>query len=195
MKIKSICVFCGSNKGAHPSYLKAANELGELLAEFGIRLIFGGGRVGLMGVVADAVMKNGGEVIGIIPNALDAREVGHSAITELRIVSSMHERKAAMADLADAFIALPGGFGTFEEFCEILTWAQLGIHQKPCGLLNVNNYYDSLLNLFDHATNEQFVREEHRKLVLVHNDPKELIDLLNTYEPPVVEKWLDLPQS
>src|SRR3712207_3382260 len=154
--MKRICVFCGSNPGANSVYLETAQKVGEFLAQNNIELVYGGGRVGLMGTVADAVLAEGGKVIGIIPDALATREVAHAGLTELHVVSSMHERKAMMADLAEGFIALPGGFGTFEEFCEIITWAQLGIHEKPCGLLNVAGYYNSLESLFDHATSEQF---------------------------------------
>src|ERR1051326_7718022 len=147
--IQRICVFCGSSRGGNPVYAEAARRLGAALAERGIGLVYGGGQIGLMGIVADAVMAAGGEGIGGIPEALALKEVAHEGLTELRVVGSMHERKALMADLAHAFIAMPGGFGTFEEFCEIVTWAQLGMHTKPCGLLNVNGFYDPLLALFD----------------------------------------------
>ena len=152
--MKRICVFCGSNKGAKPAYIEAAKSLGKVLVKKNIGLIYGGGKVGLMGVIADEVLASGGEVIGVIPQSLVNREVAHQNVTQMHIVNSMHERKALMADLSDGFMALPGGMGTFDEFCEILTWAQLGIHQKPCGILNVENYFTPLLAMFDHAMRE-----------------------------------------
>jgi uncharacterized protein (TIGR00730 family) len=165
--------------------------MGELLARRGLGLVYGGGCVGLMGILADAVLAAGGEVIGVIPAALMAREVGHTGVTELRVVGSMHERKALMADLSDAFVALPGGFGTLEEFCEVLTWAQLGIHRKPCGLLNADGYYDPLLALLDHAVAERFLRPAHRALVLEERDLERLLDRLATSRLPDLEKWVD----
>jgi uncharacterized protein (TIGR00730 family) len=188
--MRRICVFCGSSAGARPEYAGAARTLGALLAERGIGLVYGGGRVGLMGVVADAVLEAGGEAVGVIPEALVRREVGHAGLTELHVVASMHERKARMADLADAFVALPGGFGTFEEFCEVLTWSQLGIHPKPCGLLNVAGYYAPLLAMFDHAASEAFVRPQHRALVLEESAPARLLDRLAAFVPPVTEPWI-----
>ncbi|HET7229185.1 MAG TPA: TIGR00730 family Rossman fold protein [Longimicrobium sp.] len=189
-EMKRVCVFCGSNPGFRPEYMDAARAVGRVLVERGLGLVYGGGRVGLMGAVADAVMAGGGEVIGVIPEALMAREVGHHALTELHVVRTMHERKAMMADLSDAFLALPGGYGTFEEFCEVLTWSQLGIHPKPCGLLNVGGYYDTLLALFDHATAEGFVTRAHRSLVIEHTDPAALLDQFATFTPPVASKWI-----
>jgi uncharacterized protein (TIGR00730 family) len=144
-----------------------------------------------MGIMADAVLERGGEVIGVIPDALLQREVGHRGLPDLRIVDSMHERKALMADLADAFIGFPGGIGTLEEFCEVLTWAQLGMHRKPCGLLNVESYFDPLLAFLDHAVRERFLRQEHRDMVLVSDDPIELLDRFDSYQSPVIEKWID----
>ncbi len=188
--MKRLCVFCGSSAGTRPAYADAARAMGRLLAERGIGLVFGGGKVGLMGVVADAVMAAGGQATGVIPEALMAREVGHRGLTELHVVGSMHERKALMADLADGFIALPGGFGTYEEFCEVLTWSQLGIHPKPCGLLNVQGFYDPLLALFDHAVREEFVRPAHRSLVISETEPARLLDRMAVFVPPVVEKWI-----
>lgn len=188
--MKRICVFCGSSPGVRPAYEAAARETGRALVRRGLGLVYGGGRVGLMGSIADAVLAEGGEVVGVIPAALAAREVAHTGLTELRVVSSMHERKALMAELSDAFIALPGGYGTFEEFCEVLTWSQLGIHPKPCGLLNVAGYYDRLLSLFDQAVEEGFVRPAHRSLVLEGDDPDALLDALRSFRPPPVEKWL-----
>ncbi len=188
--MKRICVFCGSNVGARSEYRAAAADLGSYLAERGIGLVYGGGNVGLMGTVADAAIAAGGKVIGVIPQAIVDRELAHRGVTELRIVRSMHERKALMADLSDGFIALPGGFGTFEEFCEVLTWSQLGIHKKPCGLLNVAEYYTPLLTMFDHAVNERFVRPENRGLVLAHKDFRELIRMMEHFVPTAAEKWI-----
>jgi uncharacterized protein (TIGR00730 family) len=185
-----LCVFCGSNHGARPEYVAAATELGALLAEREITLVYGGGRVGLMGVVADAVLTRGGDVVGVIPHALDTKELAHDGLTEMHVVDTMHERKALMADLADGFIALPGGFGTFDEAIEITTWAQLGIHHKPVGLLNVAGYFDKLIALLDHAVKEQFIKPQHRDLILVEPDQERLLELMRTYESPVVEKWI-----
>jgi uncharacterized protein (TIGR00730 family) len=190
-----ICIFCGSSAGRRDSYAMSARALASVLVSREIGVVYGGGRVGLMGVLADAVLEGGGEVIGVIPQALARKELAHNGLTELRIVGSMHERKALMADLADAFIALPGGYGTFEEFCEVLTWTQLGLHRKPCGILNVDGYYDPLLALFDHATAEEFVRPVHRSLVLADSRPEALVDRLLDYQPPHIDKWIDRPSS
>ena len=189
-ELKRVCVFCGSNAGARAEYADGARTMGAALAERGIGLVYGGGKVGLMGIVADAVLAAGGEAIGVIPEALMAREVGHAGLTELHVVRSMHERKAMMADLSDAFVAMPGGFGTFEEFCEVLTWSQLGIHRKGCGLLNVAGYYDGLLALFDHAREEGFIPPQHRSIVLEESEPGRLLDRLAAFEPPAVSKWI-----
>jgi uncharacterized protein (TIGR00730 family) len=189
--LRRICVFCGSSRGLRPAYQRAAEELGRYLAAQNIGLVYGGGNVGLMGAIADAALAAGGEVIGVIPQAIVDREIAHRGVTELRIVNSMHERKAMMADLSDAFIAMPGGFGTFEEFCEVLTWSQLGIHKKPCGLLNVEDYYSPLLAMFDHAVTERFVREENRTLVLADQTVEGLIAKLHAYQPTSIEKWID----
>lgn len=189
--MKSITVFCGSNSGIRAEYADAAKNLARLLVERKIRLVYGGGNVGLMGIIADEVMKQGGKVIGIIPDSLDKREVGHRGITELRVVNSMHERKAAMAELADGFIAMPGGIGTFEEFFEILTWAQLGFHDKPCGILNVADYYDGLLALCDNAVTEGFLRPAHRQLILADSDAVNLLDKMTAFQPKPLEKWID----
>lgn len=189
--LNTICVFCGSNYGLKPSYRSAATELGELLAAGGLTLVYGGGCVGLMGTLADAALSAAGEVIGVIPHALVAKEVSHPGLTKLHVVDSMHERKALMASLSDAFIALPGGFGTAEELCEILTWGQLGIHQKPIGLLNVDGFFDALLEWLDHATREGFVGREHRQLLLADTNPSRLLARMSAYEVPPVEKWLD----
>src|SRR5262244_2605982 len=162
-----ICVFCGSSVGARPAYAAAAKKLGELMAKRGIGLVFGGGCIGLMGTIADAVLNNGGEAVGVIPDGLMQREIGHRGVTRLHVVETMHQRKALMADLSDAFIAMPGGYGTLEEFCEAVTWSQLGIQQKPCGLLNVERYWSGLLAVLDHAVDEKFVRPVNAELVLV----------------------------
>ena len=192
--MKSVCVYCGSSVGVRDDYAQAATTLGRLLAERGVTTIYGAGNIGLMGVLADAALAAGGQVVGVIPEALVARELAHNGVTELRIVASMHERKALMADLSDAFIALPGGFGTLEELCEMLTWLQLGIHQKPCGLLNVAGYYDPLIAMFDRAVDERFLRSQHRDLLLVDDDPGSLLDRLQQAQPPEVHKWLDRDQ-
>jgi uncharacterized protein (TIGR00730 family) len=189
--IRRVCVFCGSRPGNRPEYVAAARKLGGLLAERGIGLVYGGASVGIMGAVADATLRGGGEVIGVIPQALVRHELAHNHLTELRVVASMHERKALMADLSDGVIALPGGFGTFEELFETLTWSQLGIHDKAFGVLNVGGFYDGLLALIDHAVTEGFIPEAHRALVLEATEPEAMLDLLTTYEPPPpVVKWL-----
>lgn len=193
--MRRICVFCGSSSGASPAYAEAAQAMGAALAARGLGLVYGGGNVGLMGVVADAAMAGGGEVIGVIPRALKAREVAHAGITDLRVVGSMHERKALMAELADGFIALPGGIGTLEEWFEIWTWAQLGIHSKPFGLLNAAGYFDPLLAFLDRTMAERFVRPEYRAMVLVDDRPEPLLDRMAAYEPPVIPKWLDRAES
>ena len=192
---KRVCVFCGSSPGARPAYLEAAREVGTLLARRGIELVYGGGRIGLMGATADAALSAGGSVIGIIPLSLAQKEVAHQGLTELRIVRSMHERKAQMSDLSDCFLALPGGFGTLEEFFEVLTWAQIGIHGKPCGLLNVSGYYDPLLAFADQTVAERFVRPDHRALILTDTSPVALLDRMARYQSPVVDKWMDSDQT
>src|SRR5579872_3369161 len=187
--LRRICVFCGSSRGARPSYAAAANALAAELAARKISIVYGGSNVGLMRVLADTGLAAGAEVIGVIPRSFIAREVAHDRLSELRVVESMHERKALMAELSDAFIALPGGFGTLEEFCEILTWTQLGLQRKPAGLLNVDGYYDDLLRLFDHAVSEQFVKPAHRRMVIAETDPVALLDRLLECELPRDEKW------
>ena len=189
--MRRVCVFCGSSPGANQKYVELAKELGRILAMRRLALVYGGGNVGLMGVLADAVLANGGHVIGVIPQSLVDIEVAHTGLPDLRVVASMHERKALMADLADAFIALPGGLGTLEEFCEILTWAQLGLHNKPCGLLDAEHYFDHLIAFLDHAVIQRFLRPEHRAMVLVAEDPEELIERFEGYRPPAMEKWID----
>jgi uncharacterized protein (TIGR00730 family) len=188
--IRRICVFCGSNKGSSGEYAEAARQLGQLFAREGIALVYGGGSVGLMGELADSVLASGGEVIGVIPHALWAREVGHRGLTDLRIVETMHERKAMMADLADAFIALPGGLGTLEEIFEVWTWAQLGLHQKPLGFLDVNGFYSPLMQFIDRAVRERFVKQEHRTIAMLSSDAEALLRRFDAWEPPKVEKWI-----
>jgi uncharacterized protein (TIGR00730 family) len=187
--LTSLCVFCGSSPGHDPVYREAATALGRLFAERGIQLVYGGGNVGLMGTVAQAVMAAGGEVVGIIPQALLAREKGHRGVTRLEVVSTMHERKARMAELSDGFIALPGGYGTLEEFCEILTWSQLGIHAKPVALLNVSGFFNPLLDLFEHSQREGFLRPEHRHLVIVEDAPGPLLAAMQAHQPARVARW------
>jgi uncharacterized protein (TIGR00730 family) len=189
--MRRVCVFCGSNRGSDPAYAAAAHAMGLALVRRGVELVYGGGKVGLMGVIAEAVMGAGGTVTGIMPDNLFRKEIGHTEVTDLRIVGSMHERKAMMAELSDAFVALPGGFGTFEEFCEAVTWTQLGLHAKPCGLLNVAGYYDALLALFDRAERDGFLIIEHRKLVHSATDPDELLDHLETHPPVHTDKWIE----
>ena len=181
--MKRICVFSGSKPGINGAYKHAARTLGELIARRGLELVYGGATVGLMGDVADSALAAGGRVIGVIPEFLVAKEIAHQQLSELHVVKSMHERKALMAELADGFIALPGGFGTFEEFCEVLTWSQLKVHDLPCGLLNVEGFYDPLIQLFDRALQEQFLRREHRELVLVHSEPEALVKMLAQHQP------------
>jgi len=194
--VKRICVFCGSATGGHPAYTAAARELGTELARRRIGLVYGGGSVGLMGVLADTALALGAEVIGVIPRGLATRELLHTGVTELRLVHSMHERKAAMASLADGFVALPGGLGTLEETLEILTWAQLGIQRKPVGLLNVRGYWDPLLELLAHAAGEGFVRREHLALLLTASAPRELLDRFTAWTaPPLPRPWLDPSQA
>jgi uncharacterized protein (TIGR00730 family) len=189
--MKRICVFCGSSPGALPAYGEAAVHLGRLLASRGLGLVYGGGNVGLMGIVANAVIAAGGEVTGVIPHALLRREVGHGSLPDLRVVGTMHERKALMAELADGFIAMPGGIGTLDEWFEIWTWAQLGLHRKPCGLLDVAGYYGPLISFLDHMVEQRFLRDSHRAMVLVDDDPERLLDRMAGFAPPEVEKWID----
>jgi len=188
--MKSICVYCGSSLGNKKAYAEAARALAETLADAGINLVYGGASVGLMGVIADSVLANGGKVIGVIPQSLVDKEVSHGGLTELHIVSSMHERKALMAQLSDGFIALPGGFGTLEELFEVLTWSQLGFIQKPVALLNIANYYDSLLQFLDFARDEMFVKEAHRQLLLADDSAASLIDRMQHFVAPTTTKWI-----
>lgn len=192
--MKRICVFCGSSAGGDAAYLAAARAMGATLARRKLGLVYGGARIGLMGAMADSVLAGGGDVVGVIPPALAQKEVAHTGLTDLRIVESMHERKAMMMRLAAGFVAMPGGFGTLDEVCEALTWAQLGLHGKPCGLLNVRGYFDRLLTFLDHATGERFLQPEHRAMLLVSPDPDELLDRFKAYTPPAVEKLIGLKE-
>lgn len=193
MSVKRICVFCGSSSGVHSGYADAARALAKLLAARGLGLVYGGGNVGLMGIIADAMLTAGGEVTGVIPRSLLVKEVGHRGITDLRVVETMHERKALMSELSDGFIALPGGFGTLDEFFEILTWAQLGFHGKPCGLLNVAGYFDHMLRALDHAVAERFLRPQHRALVIADTDPAALLLRLEAFAPQRDDKSIRVP--
>jgi len=189
-KPRAICVFCGSSAGRDPVYVRVARQMGELLAHRRIRLVYGGGGIGLMGAIAKAAMAAGGEVIGVIPHALRAKELAYHKLTELHVVDTMHQRKQMMAELSDGFIAMPGGFGTFEEFCETITWAQLGLHNKPCGMLNVNGYYDRMIAMFDHAVQDHFVQPGHRQMIIADFDPARLLDAMAAYQGPPLEQWL-----
>lgn len=193
--MQRVCVFCGSSSGAQPAYLAAASALGSSLARRGLGLVYGGASVGLMGAVADAAMASGGQVFGVIPAALEAKEIAHPGLTRLEVVGSMHDRKARMSELADAFVALPGGMGTLEELTEMLTWAQLGLHRKPCGLLDVAGYWRPLVAFFDHAVQERFLRPQHRALLLVQEQPEALLDALAAFVPAAQEKWIDRRQA
>jgi uncharacterized protein (TIGR00730 family) len=186
--IKRICVYCGSNFGTEIEYARMARAVGQLLAERGITLVYGGGKVGLMGEIAQTVIAHGGEVIGVIPGYMVDKELAFKDATDLRIVENMHERKAEMASLADAFIALPGGLGTLEEISEILTWAQLGLHQKPCGLLNVNGFFDPLILFLDRMVAAHFLHAQHRAILRVDTDPAALLASFETYQAPKADK-------
>jgi uncharacterized protein (TIGR00730 family) len=186
--MQRIGIFCGASPGARPDYMAAAETLGYMLAERGISVVYGGGRVGMMGAVARAALDAGGKVIGVIPQSLFDKELGFAEVTELHVVSSMHERKAAIVDLVDGFVALPGGLGTIEEFFEALTWAQLAFHRKPCGLLNVAGYFDPMLLFVDHMVAEQFMLREHRAMIVVDDDPAVLLGKFDVYNPPRADK-------
>jgi uncharacterized protein (TIGR00730 family) len=188
--MKRLCVFCGSSSGYRSVYQEAAAQLGKQLAASSIALVYGGGRVGLMGVLADSVLRAGGEAIGVMPRALVEKEIAHSALTKLHVVETMHERKALMADLADAFVLLPGGFGSWEEFCEVVTWLQLGMHRKPCAILNVAGYYDALLAQTAQAVTEGFLGAPHKEMVIVQSDVQQLLSQLSTASLPSVAKWV-----
>lgn len=191
MSLKSVCVFCGASPGARPIYHEAAARLGRHIAERGLTLVYGGGAVGLMGVVADAALAAGGEVIGIIPQSLERAEIGHKGLTRLEVVDGMHARKARMAELADAFIALPGGLGTLEELFEVWTWGQLGYHAKPLGLLEVDGFYARLTDFLDHLVAERFVREQHRAILQLSASPAELLARMDAWQPTAAPKWVD----
>jgi uncharacterized protein (TIGR00730 family) len=193
--MRQICVFCGSRSGVSYAYEEGARRLGRELAKAGITLVYGGGRVGLMGVLADTVLGSGGEVIGVIPKALVRREVAHAGLSDLRVVGSMHERKALMSELSEGFVVLPGGIGTLEEFFEVLSWAQLGVHSKPCGLLNIEDYYEPLLAFLDHAVVRGFLSEEHRSMVLVETEPELLLEAFARYQAPEVAEWIDQTET
>lgn len=189
--MKSVCVYCGSSPGRQEAYSDAARDLARSLVDRNIRLVYGGASVGIMGLVADTVLQLGGQAVGVIPEALVRREVAHKHLTELHVTQSMHERKMLMAELSDGFIALPGGIGTLEELFEVWTWAQLGLHKKPCGLLNIAGYFDSLTTFLDHAVAEQFVKQPHHSMLLVERDPEALLDRFGSYQPPAVTKWVE----
>jgi uncharacterized protein (TIGR00730 family) len=194
--MRRICVFCGASPGARPEYAQATTELARLLVADGIGVVYGGGGVGLMGALADAVLAEGGDITGVIPRALVDREIAHPEVTDMRMVASMHERKALMAELADAFVALPGGLGTLEELFEVYTWAQLGLHRKPCALLNVQGYYDGIVGFLADAVEERFVRQEHREMLLVEREPRALLERLRGFEPDaVLPKWIDREET
>jgi uncharacterized protein (TIGR00730 family) len=194
--MRRICVFCGASPGARPEYAQETAELARLLVADGVGVVYGGSGVGLMGALADAVLAEGGEIIGVIPAALVDRELAHRDVTDMRVVGSMHERKALMADLADAFIALPGGIGTLEELFEVYTWAQLGLHRKPCALLNVEGYYDGIASFLGHAVEERFLRVEHFEVLMVEREPEALIERLHTFAPDaVLPKWIDREET
>ncbi len=188
--MEAVCVFCGSREGSRPAYAEAARRTGREIARRGLGLVYGGGRVGLMGTVADAALEAGGEVVGVITEALISREIAHAGLTKLHVVGSMHERKMLMADLSDGFVTLPGGYGTLEEFFEVLSWAQLSIHEKPCGLLDVDGFWDPLSTLFDQAVTEGFVHPNHRSLVLTEGNPRVLLERMESYTPPETRKWI-----
>ena len=190
MKPRRLSVYCGSSVGDDPSYAIAARELAQVLCERNIGVVYGGGAVGIMGVLADAVLEAGGEVTGVIPKALAVKEVAHEGLSEMHVVASMHERKAMMAELADGFIAMPGGWGTLEEIFEMLTWAQLGFHEKPCGLLNVGGYFDGLINFLENAFARKFVKDLYRPLLMTSRDPRGLLEQFSSYRAPRVRKWM-----
>jgi len=190
MALENICVYCGSNTGSRPVYAEAARAFGKSLAQRGIGLVYGGSSAGIMGILADSVLEHGGRAIGVIPEALVRKEMAHTRLTEQYIVASMHERKMLMAEKADGFVALPGGVGTLEEIFETWTWAQLGFHAKPCGLLNIGGYFDKLTAFLDHTVEEGFMRSQHRAMLAVEDDPGKLLEKFSTYTPPTVSKWI-----
>lgn len=189
--MKQICVFCGSSIGTRPEYAAAATAIGVGIARRGHELVYGGGNTGLMGTVANAALNAGGKVIGVIPTVMVEKELAHEGLTQLHVVNTMHERKAMMAVFADAFVILPGGFGTMDEFYEIVTWAQLGFHRKPVAILNVCGFYDPMLTFIDHLVDEGFVKQSHREVIVIGDDPEALLSLIETYQPPLVDKWVE----
>lgn len=194
MSFSSLCIFCGSNPGKKAAYADGARALGTLMASQNIKLVYGGGNIGLMGIIADTLLEKGGEVIGVIPDFLMKKEVGHKGIQEMRVVKTMHERKYLMSEIADGFVAMPGGFGTLDELAEILTWAQLGLHQKPIGILNIGGYFDGLLSFVDTMVREGYLVEQNSKMILVDEDPEKLLEKMANYTFPDVEKWLNKDQ-
>ena len=195
MDVKRICVFCGSSTGHDPIFRESAARMGRLLAEQNIGLVYGGGQIGLMGVVADAVLEQGGEVVGVIPEALATKELLHTGVTEMHVVHDMHARKALMSQLADAFVALPGGFGTYEELLEVITWAQLGLQQKSIGLLNTAGFFSPLVDFFERAITAGFIKEKHRELFVVQQTPAELLRAMSEHHPPTLTKWIDAEET
>jgi uncharacterized protein (TIGR00730 family) len=195
MSFEAVCVYAGASAGAHPAYEEAARDLAAELARRGSRVVFGGGSVGLMGALADATLAAGGEVVGVIPRFLQEREVGHANLTELHVVETMHERKMLMADLADAFVVLPGGIGTLEEIVEMLSWSQLGLHRKPIGLLDAGGFWAPLIDLLDHMTTERFVSVDHRRLLLAEERPDALLEAMESWDAPTVARWLTQPEE
>lgn len=190
--MKNVCVFCGSNAGGRDAYMAAARQLGQVMAKMNLGLVYGGARVGLMGAIADSVLEADGKVIGVMPDFLVEKEVAHEGLTALHVVDSMNARKQLMAELSDGFIALPGGFGTLDEFFEVVTWTQLNMHTKPCGLLDVDDYYGHLMKFLDHVATEQFIHTAHRSIILIDNDPNRLLDKMESFRAPAVKKWLEL---
>lgn len=189
--MRRLCVYCGSSAGGNDAYVRAAEALGRSLCAQGIGLVYGGARVGIMGAIADSVVAGGGEAIGVIPESLMKKELAHDALSALHVVASMHERKSLMAELADGFVALPGGFGTLEEIIEVITWAQLGFHRKPCGFLNVDGYFDALFRFIEHAVGEGFLRAAHRDMLIREENPERLLERFAAYEPPEIPKWIE----
>ncbi|WP_252106799.1 MULTISPECIES: TIGR00730 family Rossman fold protein [unclassified Halomonas] len=193
--MKSLCIYCGSNPGRQEAYSRAARDLARSLVSRNLTLVYGGASVGIMGLIADTVLQLGGQAVGVIPESLVRKEVAHPNLTELHVTQSMHERKTLMAELSDGFIAMPGGIGTLEEIFEVWTWSQLGFHQKPCGLLNVEGYFDALTTFFDHAVAEQFVKQPHRSMLMVDSSSETLLERFTRYEPPTVNKWVGKAQT
>jgi len=193
--MKQVCIFCGSYPGSKPVYVESAHQMGLGLAQRGLGLVYGGGCVGLMGAVADGTIAGGGKTVGVIPQSLVDRELAHKGLSEIHIVTSMHQRKAMMAEIADAFVAMPGGFGTLDELFEIITWAQLGFHHKPIALLNIDGYFDPMLTFIEHMAVEGFIKPEHRDALLVKNSVDTLLDTLLSYQPPPLEKWIKKPEE